>query len=51
MEILMELNFVDVDAFGRNFKASWRKFRVGLGADFYKKSVGINMEKDGVNMR
>ena len=47
----MELNFVDVDAFCRNFKASSRNFLVGLGADFYKKSVGINMEKDGVKRR
>ena len=51
MEILMELNFVDVNAFGRNFKASWRKFLVGLGADFYKKSVEINIGKDGVKRR
>ena len=48
MEILMELNFVDVDAFGRNFKASWREFCVDLDVGFYKKRVGINMRKDEI---
>ena len=47
----MELNFVDMDAFWPNIKASKRKFFVGLGTDFYKKRVDINMGKDGVKRR
>ena len=48
MKILMELNFVGVDVFGQNFKASWRGFCADLDARFHKKRVGINMRKDEI---